>query len=371
MTDAQGQPAPPVPDVPLCGNAEKLRVAVERAYVENAPIDIVGGGTRSQLGRAPRDDSGTLPVNGYGGIELYEPSELVVRVRAGTLLSELEAVLEAHGQMLGPEPLITGPDGTVGGMVATGYSGPGRPWWGSVRDVVLGTELINGRGDRLRFGGRVFKNVAGYDVSRLMVGAWGTLGVLLSVTLRVQPVPEVSETVSFALDEEDEAEFRARLLRRPLPVTAVARLDGRTLVRLSGSGAGVAAARRSLGGDPETDGEAFWRSLRDHSHEFFSSSRELIRVVCHTNAPNPDLPGRWLLNWGGAERWLATAPCDHPAVFDAARHIGASATLFRSRNRSGRPFQPLEPAIYRLHQRLKQAFDPNYVLNPGRMYAGL
>jgi glycolate oxidase FAD binding subunit len=363
--------ARPPADVPLCGDAEKLRAEIERAYVENTPVDVVGGGTRSQLGRAPRDDSITLHVSGYGGIELYEPSELVVRVRAGTLLSELEAVLAANGQMLGPEPLISGADGTVGGAVATGLSGPGRPWWGSLRDVVLGVDMINGRGERLAFGGRVFKNVAGYDVSRLMVGAWGTLGVLLAVTLRVQPVPEASATLSFAVDDEDDAEFRARLLRRALPVSAVARLDGRTFVRLSGSEAGVASARRTLGGDGDPEGDAFWRGLRDHSHEFFGSSRELIRVVCHTNAANPDLPGRWLLNWGGAERWLATAPCDHPGVFDAARHIGASATLFRSRHRSGRPFQPLEPSLYRLHQRLKQAFDPNYVLNPGRMYAGL
>lgn len=361
-------------DCPLTGDREYLQAQVERAYVDNAPLDIVGGGTRSQLGRPPRDDATTMHVGGYCGIEVHEPSELFVRVRAGTSLVALEAALAAQGQMLGAEPLLGGEDSTVGGAIATGFSGPARPWWGSLRDAVLGIEIVNGRGERLEFGGTVVKNVAGYDLSRFMVGAWGTLGVVLSVTLRVRPLPAARCTLVRDDADQDAAQaWRLALQRRALPLAGLAGRGTRSFVRLAGGAAAVAAAAASIDADPlpEAESASFWAGLRAMSDPFFSSSPELIRFSCPANAPSPDLAGDWLHNWGDAERWLACEPCDHPGVFDAARHFGANAFLYRTRNRTGRPFQALEPVLGAVHIRLKQAFDPNYVLNPGRMYAGL
>jgi glycolate oxidase FAD binding subunit len=320
------------------------------------------------MGREPVGEP--LSLAGHAGILSYEPSELVVTARSGTPLAELEAALESQGQMLAFEPPHLGPEATIGGCVAAGLSGPRRPYGGAVRDHVLGVRLLNGRGEVLRFGGEVMKNVAGYDLSRLMVGALGTLGVLLDVSLKVLPRPAVEITLRRPASAAEAIETMNRWAGRPLPLSAGA-FDGELLhVRLSGTESGVRAARRVVGGDPVDDGGAFWQRLREQRHAVFETARPLWRLSVPPATPPLDLPGRQLVDWGGAQRWVLT---DAPAqqVRALAAGAGGHATLFRGGDRSGEVFHPLAPPIAALHRRLKAAFDPQGLFNPGRLYADL
>ena len=350
---------------------------VQGARRAQAALEIVGGGSKRFYGEAPRGEP--LALRELSGISSYEPEELVVTARAGTPLAELEAALAAKGQCLPFEPPRFGPHGTVGGMVAAGLAGPARAAAGSVRDHVLGVTLLNGRGELLNFGGRVIKNVAGYDVSRLMAGSLGVLGIICEVSLKVMPVLPASATLRFLLEE------RAALGRldewggRPLPITASSWCDGSLSVRLSGARAAVADAVRSLGGTVLAPAlaDAFWTGLRDHHDEFFGAARAAVaqgaalwRLSVPHGAGPLGLPGRQLLEWGGAQRWLyGGAPA--AAVRAAAAAAGGHATLFLAEDRSAGVFTALTPALARIHRALKAAFDPDAVFNPGRLYPGL
>jgi glycolate oxidase FAD binding subunit len=309
-----------------------------------------------------------LAVDGHTGIVAYDPRELVVTARAGTRLAELEAELAACGQMLAFEPPHFSEQATLGGAVASGLSGPRRAYCGAVRDFVLGCRVLDGNGKQLNFGGQVIKNVAGYDVSRLMVGAWGTLGVLLEVSLKVLPQPRASVTVVQSCTA-DEALQRVRdLARQPLPLDASCHCDGRLYLRLSGEAAATEAARRRLGGDVLSDADEFWRSLRDHALPFFAGT-PLWRLSLPATAAMPPLAGDWLLEWGGALRWLKSdAPVEQ--VRAAAEQAGGHAMLFRGGARHD-VFHPLPAPLLALHQRLKQSFDPQGLFNPGLMAEAL
>lgn len=349
-------------------SAKALLKAVQAAHETGKPLNLVGGGSKSFHGRVAAGES--LDVARHRGILSYEPSELVITARGGTPLGEIEAALREHGQMFGFEPPSFGPGATLGGTVACGLSGPGRPYQGAVRDAVLGVEIINGRGERLRFGGQVIKNVAGYDVSRLVTGSLGTLGVILEVSLRVVPRP--AETVT--LVREEDAAGAVSLFnewaRKPFPITAAAFHDDRLYVRLAGAHQGVAAASAALGGGELEAGEAFWTDLREQRLEFFADEAPLWRLSVSPATAPIDLPGRWLTDWGGAQRWLV-ADVPPGAVFAAARNAGGHASLFRGGDRSGQVFQPLPPALSELHRRIKASFDPKGIFNPGRMYQDL
>jgi glycolate oxidase FAD binding subunit len=354
---------------------------VQAARVDRQQLCIRGGGTKEFYG-GPLVGQ-LLDTRALSGVSSYEPSELVVTVRAGTPLSELESVLAEKGQCLAFEPPHFGPWATVGGMVAAGLSGPTRAALGCVRDHLLGATLLNGRGEVLSFGGQVMKNVAGYDVTRVLAGSLGILGVICEVSLKVVPIPPDTVTLRFAHTQVEAIAQVNLWAGQPLPLVASAWWNDMLVVRLSGARAAVAAARLRLGGERvETDAAIrFWSGLREHGDEFFMNARRALdvganlwRLSVPQNAVPMSLSGELLIEWGGAQRWLCTTT---PAaqVRDAVRLVDGHATLFRTRDRAadGTPaaFTPLPPALDRIHRELKAAFDPDRVFNPGRLYAGL
>jgi len=309
-----------------------------------------------------------LEMGGYSGVVAYEPRELVLTVRAGTPLSEVDALLAAERQMLPFEPPRFGARSpTIGGIVASGLSGPRRPYAGAVRDFVLGARIVNGKGEDLSFGGRVIKNVAGYDVSRLMAGAMGTLGAITEVSFKVLPQPAAEVTLSWQMDEAAATQQVNAWAGKPLPLTATAWFAGRLLVRLAGAQSAVRAARARMGGDEASDLPDFWPALRDHRIAFFQGDAPLWRVSVPQTAPTLDLGATPLVEWGGGLRWVR-GDLDATRVRAAAEAAGGHATLFRGGDKSVGVFHPLAPAILKIHRRLKAAFDPAAILNPGRMY---
>jgi len=342
---------------------------------QRKPVRIRGGGSKDFYGGAPRGDD-TIEMHACSGIVAYEPKELVLTVRAGTPLDEVERALAAERQMLPFEPphfaspSPSAPGGgraTIGGAVASGLSGPRRPYAGAVRDFVLGARIVNGKGEPLAFGGRVIKNVAGYDVSRLMAGALGTLGVITEVSFKVLPRPAAETTLAFALGEAAATEQANRWAGQPLPLSAAAWQDGTLRVRISGAPAAVAAARTKMGGEEDASGADYWMRLREQRLDFFSGPAPLWRVSVPQTTP-PMLSGHaQLVEWGGGVRWIR-GDLDPISIRTAAERAGGHATLFRGGNKSIGVFHPLAPAILKIHRRLKAAFDPAGILNPGRMY---
>jgi glycolate oxidase FAD binding subunit len=345
---------------------DQLSQTIAAAARDKRALRIRGGGTKDFYGGPLRGD--VLDVSAYRGIIDYEPSELVITARAGTPLSEISAALREHGQMLPFEPPSFGDDATLGGCVAAGLSGPRRPYCGAVRDLVLGVRMLDGRGKDLRFGGQVIKNVAGYDVSRLMAGSLGTLGVLLEVSLKVLPLPAAETTVRLECAPGEAIAMMNAWAGKPLPVSGTAYRDGELSVRLSGAASAVEAAARHIGGGAiaPAQAETFWQCVREHSDSFFRSDLPLWRLSLKPTTPPLNLPGQQLLEWGGALRWLVSA-ADAQAVREAARFGNGHATLFRGDKTAG-VFHPLPQALMALHRRLKETFDPAGILNPGRMY---
>ncbi|KAA6184383.1 glycolate oxidase subunit GlcE [Thiohalocapsa marina] len=347
------------------------------------PLCIRGGGSKDFYGN-PARASRTLDCATHRGVVAYEPSELAITVRAGTPLADVEALLQANGQQFPFEPPHFGPAATIGGMVAAGLSGPRRPYAASVRDAVLGVRLLNGRGQALGFGGRVMKNVAGYDLSRLMAGSLGVLGVLLEVSLKVSPAPVGRMTLVQEQSLSGALALMRRWARRSLPVTATAWSGGRLSVRICGSEDALAESHRLIGGLPLPDADRFWQDLREQRLDFFAGEAPLWRLslppatplecldaVCAGDDPGADQ----LVEWGGAQRWLrGDLPAD--GLRAAATAAGGHATLFRAGADQAAPaaipvggvFTPLQPVVLRLHRNLKQAFDPAGLFNPGRLY---
>jgi len=367
MTDKR--PAADTETPPAVDMADELRERVQAAARERTALRIVGGDTKAFYGEPPRGQD--LAVGGHSGVVHYEPTELVITARAGTPLTALETTLAEAGQMLAFEPPHFGPKATLGGAVAAGLSGPRRPYAGAVRDFVLGTRVLTGKAQVLSFGGEVMKNVAGYDVSRLMCGALGTLGILLEVSLKVLPRPAAELTLA---REEDDAETVLTRLNRwagqPLPITAACYDGDRLYLRVSGTPRSVDDARARLGGEVMSEGEDFWRRLREQELTFFSGPAPLWRLSLSATAPPLDLPGKWLLDWGGAQRWFKSEAPAETIRAQAARFAG-HATLFRGEAGETSVFHPLSDGLARIHHELKRAFDPEGILNPGRLYPDL
>ena len=344
---------------------ERIRAAAEA----RRPLRIRAGGSKDFYGGPAAGE--LLDVAALSGISNYEPTELVVTARAGTRLTDLERTLAGHGQMLAFEPPRLDGSATLGGMVASGLSGPRRAYCGSVRDYVLGIEMIDGRGQLLRFGGRVIKNVAGFDVSRLMAGSLGTLGVLTEITLKTVPRPRAECTLTFALDQAAALERMTLWATRALPLSAAAWHDGALQVRLSGADAALRAARQTLGGELLSAADEYWDDVREQRLEFLLPAQELWRVSLPAGSPPLPLEGRTLIDWGGSLRWYP-GPQDGTALHALAARLGGHAMLYRG---SPKPpqgcFQPLPPAMLALHQRLKAVFDPYRICNPGRLYPDL
>ena len=350
-------------DVPFL--QERIRAAAE----VRRPLCVRGGGSKDFYGGPVAGE--LLDVAVLSGISDYEPTELVVTARAGTLITDLERALAGHGQMLAFEPPRFDGRATLGGAVASGLSGPRRAYCGSVRDYVLGVEMIDGRGQRLRFGGRVIKNVAGFDVSRLMAGSLGTLGVLTEITLKTVPRPRAECTLTFALDQTAALEMMTLWATRALPLSATAWHDGALQVRLSGADAAIRAARQTLGGELLSAADEYWDGVREQRLEFLPPAQELWRVSLPASSPPLPVEGRTLIEWGGSLRWLPD-PQDGTALHSLAARLGGHAVLYRGPIKPPEgPFQPLPPAMLALHQRLKAVFDPYRICNRGRLHPDL
>ena len=342
------------------------RIAAARAGA--GTLRIRGGGTKDWYGQALHGE--VLDTRGHTGILAYDPTELVITARSGTPLAEIDAALAEQNQMLAFEPPHFAAGATIGGVVAAGLSGPRRQAVGAVRDFVLGVVLMDGKGDVLRFGGQVMKNVAGYDVSRLLAGSMGTLGLILEVSLKVLPRPFAETSLRFEFNQADAIRRLNEWGSQPLPISASMWRDGILTVRLSGAQAAISAAPRKMGGEQVSDAETFWTDLRDQRNDFFRSgdktSEALWRLSVPSVVPPLDLRGEQLIEWGGAQRWLNT-DADAATVRAAADKAGGDATLFGGDKRAG-VFHPLAPAVAAIHRNLKTAFDPSGIFNPGRMY---
>lgn len=344
---------------------DKIVQAVRAAHDSHSALRIRGAGSKDFYGGMLSGE--TLDVAGYRGIVAYEPTELYITARCGTPLAEIEAALAERGQLLAFEPpRFSG--ATVGGCVAAGLSGPRRSQAGAVRDFMLGARLVDGMGQVLNFGGQVMKNVAGYDVSRLLAGSMGTLGILAEVSLKVLPQPTAERTLVFAMDADEAISRLNRWGGQPLPISASFWHDKQLWLRLSGARAAVEAAMSKLGGAEMAADSGFWASVREQTHPAFAADI-LWRLALPSTAGDPGLAGLRAIEWGGALRWYAG---EQEAVRGAAARLGGHATLYRApeslRCLEG-AFAPLSPAMLALHRRLKKSFDPKGILNPGRLYA--
>ncbi|HEY8100526.1 MAG TPA: glycolate oxidase subunit GlcE [Burkholderiaceae bacterium] len=345
---------------------QQLKERIVSATVNKTALQLRGGGTKDWYGQQPTGE--ILDTRAYSGIIDYDPTELVITARCGTSLAEIENALNEHNQMLAFEPPHYGSTATIGGVVASGLSGPRRSAVGAVRDFMLGAVLMNGKGDVLHFGGQVMKNVAGYDVSRLLAGSLGTLGLILEVSLKVLPKPFVQSTRCFEMNQADAIHHLNAWGGQPLPISASAWIDGVLSVRLSGAQAAINAAEQKMGGIVLPNADIFWQTIREQTHDFFNGNEaSLWRLSMPSVASVNAMPGLQLLEWGGAQRWLKT-DADELSIRTIVEKVGGHATLFKGGDKSVGVFQPLSPVIATIHRKLKASFDPAGIFNPGRMY---
>ncbi|MEJ2129437.1 MAG: glycolate oxidase subunit GlcE [Woeseiaceae bacterium] len=341
---------------------------VRDAVAAQRPLCIKGGNSKQYLGREQQGDP--VDVSGHSGVVDYQPSELVITVRAGTTISDLQQVLAQENQVLAGEPPEFGGKATVGGTLACNFSGPSRPWHGSIRDQVLGVRIINGKAEHLRFGGQVMKNVAGYDVSRLQAGAMGTLGILTEVTLKVIPKPESTATVRRTIDANDSLRVMNEICRTPLPVTGACWYAGNLRIRLSAPASVIGAAAEQIEGSVLPDDDGFWPRLREMDLPFFADATDLWCISLRSTREHFKEDADWLIDWRGARRWLA-ARGDRDALDKHVRDAGGEVSQVRGAENGVEVF-PERSAVYRQTLlRLKQALDPDGVFNPGRLYSWL
>jgi glycolate oxidase FAD binding subunit len=348
---------------------QDLRERVIEANAAKAPLRLRGAGSKDFYGE--RCDGTLLDMRGYCGVVDYEPSELVITARCGTSLSEVEGLLARHQQFLAFEPPAFAADPTIGGIIACGLSGPRRCQAGAARDFVLGAALLCADGQLLHFGGKVIKNVAGFDVARLLCGSLGILGAITEVSLKVLPQPRAEQTLRFEMTADAALESFNRWAGQPLPISATGWCNGQAWLRLSGAPSALRAARTRLGGEPidAAAADEWWRGLRHQTHAFFREARTLWRVSLPSTAAPLAGAGPQLIEWGGALRWCAS---DLPAagVRGLATAAGGTALHWRG-GEAGHRFHPLAPTVLAIHRRLKARFDPHRIFNPGRLIADL
>lgn len=343
----------------LADSGERIR----QAAAANRKLSIRGSGSKDFYGNTVEAD--TLDVSEYAGVVDYQPRELTLTARAGTRLVVIEALLAKNNQMLPFEPPRFGPNATLGGCVASGLSGPRRPYAGAVRDAVLGTKVMDGRAQVLRFGGQVIKNVAGYDVSRLMVGSMGTLGLLLEVSVKVLPCADSECTLMLEMAADKAVDTMNRWAASPLPLSATVWRAGHLYVRLSGTESAVQAAMSKIGGEKIPDGPAFWMALREQTLPGLAM-HPLWRLSVPTTAKVLTAPGQPVIEWGGGVRWYGT-DMSADTLRALAKQAGGHATLFRSNQSVQQAFSPLSPPLAALHQRIRLALDPHGVFDTGRL----
>jgi glycolate oxidase FAD binding subunit len=342
---------------------QQFQETIRAAATARTPLRLRGSGSKDFYGLHLEGD--ILDTRAYSGIVEYEPTELVFTARAGTPLREVQEALAKNGQILPFEPPHFGPDATFGGCIAAGFSGPRRAYQGSARDFVLGIRMLNSAGEDLQFGGQVMKNVAGYDVSRLVTGSFGTLGLMLEISVKVLPGPESEQTLRFDMDETQAIEAMNRWAGQPLPLSATCYVGNRLHVRLSGAALAVSAAQKTLGGDA-IDGDAFWYSVREQTHPFFADAKSLWRLSIKSTS-KPLALGPTLIEWNGSLRWI-TGAGELERMHAAAVNANGHATLFRTSDKV-EAIQQLDSGLLTLNKKLKQALDPEGIFCPRRLQA--
>ncbi|MCW8935505.1 MAG: glycolate oxidase subunit GlcE [Gammaproteobacteria bacterium] len=346
-------------------NSQEIQTQILDAYKNKSTLKICGGNSKQFYGR--KVDASSLDVSEHKGIISYEPTELVVTVRGGTLLSELEKTLDESNQILPFEPPHFTDQATIGGTIACNLSGPARAYSGAARDFVLGSRIINGKAEDLKFGGQVMKNVAGYDASRLMCGAMGTLGVILDVSLKVLPKPETEITLTHQCDINLAIYNMHQWVKQSLPVTASCYDGSQLFIRLSGNDSSVNSARKIIGGEVIETSPLFWQQIKEQTHNFFNTDKALWRLSLSSNNLPLDIPGDTLYEWGAALRWLKT-DSSSAEIREKLDAVGGHAVLFRNSTLDTPVFHPLSSGLLNIHKKLKNAFDPENILNPGVMY---
>ncbi|WP_352337364.1 glycolate oxidase subunit GlcE [Psychrobacter sp. 16-MNA-CIBAN-0192] len=346
--------------------SQQLIEQVKQASNDGTKLRIVGGGSKNFMGRQIEGEP--LSIAEHTGIVSYEPIELVLTARAGTPLVDINAALAEHNQRLAFEPPLFDGRATLGGTLACHLSGPGRPWNGSIRDHVLGSRLINGRAEELRFGGQVMKNVAGYDVSRMQAGAMGTLGVISEVSLKIMPKPAVSMTLKQEMSSPQAIETMNRLAGQAKPLTAACWFDNHLYLRIEGARSAVDSTITQWQGSILENGTDLWNQLREQQLAYFADDMPLWRFSVNSNAPHFLPEAEWLIDWGGSQRWLRG---DFVAaeLEVLATSAGGQVSLYRGGDRLQDVFHTQPTALRQLHQRLKHAFDPQGIFNPGRLYS--
>ena len=335
------------------------------AQANKKPLRIVGGDTKKFLRKGAVSES--LSTLEHSGIISYQPSELVITAKSGTKLSDIELELDKSDQMLAFEPPRLGSLTTIGGVVSSGLSGPSMPYRGSVRDYVLGVKLITSKGAELRFGGEVIKNVAGYDISRLVSGAFGSLGVISEVSLRVIPKTTSELSLEWASLSYPEAwSMMLALAKKPWPITGMAWAEDILRVRVSGSLEALSDAKRRLSPSEVTTDLQYWKNLRDYSLPAMRPRENLSlwRIALARGSDGPDEKIAWS-DWGGAQRWVWTAAGGGDAMRDFCAENGGHATCFyRGENESSSVFTSPLPLVKNLMIRLKSGFDDRQIFNP-------
>jgi glycolate oxidase FAD binding subunit len=354
---------------------------IQSAITNQQSINIRGGNTKHWYGDVPHGV--TLDARAYQGILDYQPEELVITVCAGTPLKEVESSLAEKKQYFAFDPPCFGSEATIGGMIASGIAGPGRGQYGGLRDYVLGTKIMDGRGQVLSFGGKVMKNVAGYDVSRLLPGSLGTLSLLLEVSIKVLPQPAKTQTLKFEIDQAQAIIQMNTWASQPLPLSASAWIGnsngGELWVRLAGANAAVEAGISKMNQliksqlIPVEEASLFWQSVKEQEHSFFKESNEpLWRFAINPLSPPLPFENQTLLEWYGGQRWIK-GHLSAPHARQIAHQHGGHATLFRGAKLEGESvftplsFNPLTAPLEVVQQRIRQTFDPHSVFKTGRM----
>ena len=350
--------------------SNKLREQILEARDQGRKLNIVGGGTKHFMGREADGKADTLDLSKHTGIVEYHPVELIMTVRAGTKIADIEKALSEEGQCLHFEPPSFGKGSTIGGTLACNLSGPARPWSGSVRDQVLGIRLLNGKGEHLRFGGQVMKNVAGYDTSRLQAGAMGTLGAITEISLKVMPKPAMTLTLVEDMPQSDVIRYMNQRAGEPKPITGAAWVDGKVYLRLAGAKSAVEATAEKWSGEVLENGDDFWHQLQHMTHDFFKGDEPLWRFSVGSTAQNLELDGPVLIDWAGSQRWYR-GEAGSARLESMAQRAGGQVSLFRGGDRTDEVMHHQPQALQTIQQRLKESFDPDGIFNPGRLYSWL
>lgn len=348
--------------------SQELQAQVLDAYKNKTALDIQAGNSKLFYGHTITAQP--LDVSQHQGVISYEPTELVITARAGSRLIDIEKVLDDSNQMLAFEPPHFSDSATLGGTIAGNFSGPRRASSGAARDFVLGCNIINGKAEALSFGGQVMKNVAGYDTSRLMCGAMGGLGVILDVSLKVLPKPATQITLSHQCSIHQATKNIHQWVKQSLPISASCFFNGQLYVRLSGNNSSVMSAKNIIGGELLAEDDFFWNTIKNQQADFFNAEKPLWRLSLASNTPELKLTGNTLYEWNGALRWLSS---DEPAekIRQSLNSVNGQATCYKHSKNGVEPFHPLSAGLFNIHKQLKNAFDPENILNPNRMYKDL